>query len=97
MFFFPLIYMLEPTLLFQVKFPAIDKRKFSTDPQSPLSLHPLHSHMLLYCGVYDSARTLYSLRTLRNALAANPRTFLSCAATTGVARTSSDLLNLLAR
>ncbi|XP_034245297.1 protein dopey-1 homolog isoform X2 [Thrips palmi] len=85
------------TLPVEVKYPAIDKRKSSADPQSPLSLHPLHSHMLLYCGVYDSARTLYSLRTLRNALAANPRTFLSCAATTGVARTSSDLLNLLSR
>ncbi|KAK3917430.1 Protein dopey-1-like protein [Frankliniella fusca] len=80
----------------EVKSYSMGKQRLSAD-QSHLALHPLHSHMLLYCGVYDSARTLYSLRTLRNALSTNPRTFLSCAATTGVARSSSDLLTLLAR
>lgn len=85
------------TLIVEAKNESMDLRRCHADRPSPLTLHPLHSHMLLYCGVYDSARTLYSLRTLRNALATNPRTFLSCASTTGVARTSCDLLNLLAR
>lgn len=57
--------------------------------------------MLLYCGVYDSTRTLYALRTLRNELLTNTRMFLCCAATTGVANTTKNastmLLNLLAR
>ncbi|KOC60909.1 Protein dopey-1 like protein [Habropoda laboriosa] len=47
-----------------------------------IGVHNLHSHMLLYCGVYDSTRTLYALRTLRNELLINTRMFLCCAATT---------------
>ncbi|XP_066603567.1 protein dopey-1 homolog isoform X2 [Prorops nasuta] len=64
-----------------------------------VGVHNLHSHMLLYCGVYDSTRTLYALRTLRNELLTNTRMFLCCAATTGVANATKNttLLNLLAR
>ncbi|XP_046144470.1 protein dopey-1 homolog isoform X2 [Osmia bicornis bicornis] len=64
-----------------------------------IGVHNLHSHMLLYCGVYDSIRTLYALRTLRNELLTNTRMFLCCAATTGVSNTTKNttLLNLLAR
>ncbi|KAH0955706.1 hypothetical protein HN011_002395 [Eciton burchellii] len=64
-----------------------------------LGVHNLHSHMLLYCGVYDSARTLYALRTLRNELLTNTRMFLCSAATTGVTNATKNtaLLNLLAR
>ncbi|KAG7202175.1 hypothetical protein KM043_015855 [Ampulex compressa] len=64
-----------------------------------VGVHNLHSHMLLYCGVYDSTRTLYALRTLRNELLTNTRMFLCCAATTAVANTTKNtiLLNLLAR
>ncbi|XP_020283145.1 protein dopey-1 homolog isoform X2 [Pseudomyrmex gracilis] len=64
-----------------------------------LGVHNLHSHMLLYCGVYDSARTLYALCTLRNELLTNMRMFLCCAATTGVTNATKNtaLLNLLAR
>nr|XP_050849506.1 protein dopey-1 homolog isoform X2 [Vespula vulgaris] len=66
---------------------------------SGVGVHNLHSHMLLYCGVYDSTRTLYALRTLRNELITNTRMFLCCAATTGVANATKNttLLNLLAR
>lgn len=66
---------------------------------SGVGVHNLHSHMLLYCGVYDSKRTLYALRILRNELLTNTRMFLCSAATTGVASNSrsSTLLNLLAR
>jgi hypothetical protein len=64
-----------------------------------IGVHPLHSHMLLYCGVYDSHRTLYALSSLRSILLTNPRMFLCAAATTGLANVarSSDLLILLAR
>ncbi|KOX80596.1 Protein dopey-1 like protein [Melipona quadrifasciata] len=64
-----------------------------------IGVHNLHSHMLLYCGVYDSNRTLYALRTLRNELLTNTRMFLCCAATTSVTNTTKNttLLNLLAR
>ncbi|XP_046605599.1 protein dopey-1 homolog isoform X1 [Neodiprion virginianus] len=66
---------------------------------SGVGVHNLHSHMLLYCGVYDSTRTLYALRTLRNELLTNTRMFLCSAATTGIANTTkcTALLNLLAR
>lgn len=64
-----------------------------------IGVHNLHSHMLLYCGVYDSTKTLYALRTLRNELLTNTRMFLCCAATTSVTNTTKNttLLNLLAR
>nr|CAD7588637.1 unnamed protein product [Timema genevievae] len=67
--------------------------------QSSSGIHPLHTHMLLYCGVYDSQRTLYALRTLRAQLLTNTRVFLCSAATTGLATSSrgSALLTLLAR
>ncbi|XP_031783167.1 protein dopey-1 homolog isoform X3 [Nasonia vitripennis] len=64
-----------------------------------VGVHNLHSHMLLYCGVYDSNRTLYALRILRNELLTNARMFLCAAATTGVSNNprSAPLLTLLAR
>ncbi|KAJ8674892.1 hypothetical protein QAD02_010678 [Eretmocerus hayati] len=64
-----------------------------------VGVHNLHSHMLLYCGVYDSTRTLYALRILRNELLTNARMFLCAAATTGVSNNprSAPLLALLAR
>jgi hypothetical protein len=64
-----------------------------------VGVHQLHSHMLLYCGVYDSHRPLYALSSLRSILLTNARIFLCAAATTGLANVarSSDLLILLAR
>ena len=64
-----------------------------------VGVHQLHSHMLLYCGVYDSHRTLYALSSLRSILLTNARMFLCAAATTGLANVarSSGLLVLLAR
>ncbi|XP_018337342.1 PREDICTED: protein dopey-1 homolog isoform X1 [Trachymyrmex septentrionalis] len=77
----------------------VPQHNAKTNRNVGLGVHNLHSHMLLYCGVYDSARTLYALRTLRNELLTNTRMFLCCAATTGVANTTKNtvLLNLLAR
>lgn len=48
-----------------------------------VGVHPYHSHLLLYCGVYDSCRTLYAFSTLKNILLTNSRLFLCCAATSG--------------
>ncbi|KAJ9601413.1 hypothetical protein L9F63_000437, partial [Diploptera punctata] len=64
-----------------------------------IGVHQLHSHMLLYCGVYDSHRTLYALSSLRSILLTNARMFLCASATTGLANVarSSGLSILLAR
>ncbi|XP_032664309.1 protein dopey-1 homolog isoform X1 [Odontomachus brunneus] len=79
----------------------VTQQNAKTNRNVGLGVHNLHSHMLLYCGVYDSTRTLYALRTLRNELLTNTRMFLCCAATTGVANATKNastiLLNLLAR
>ncbi|XP_046668094.1 protein dopey-1 homolog isoform X3 [Homalodisca vitripennis] len=56
----------------------------------------LHSHLLLYCGVYDSQRALYALQTVRNMLATNARAFLCSSSTTGLV-SRSPLLKLVAR
>uniref|UniRef100_A0A8D9B3L0 Protein dopey-1 homolog n=1 Tax=Cacopsylla melanoneura TaxID=428564 RepID=A0A8D9B3L0_9HEMI len=55
-----------------------------------------HAHVLLYCGVYDSARTQYALQTIRNMILPNSRAFLCAAATTAVTP-RSPILKLLAR
>ncbi|XP_054267327.1 protein dopey-1 homolog [Macrosteles quadrilineatus] len=56
----------------------------------------LHSHLLLYCGVYDSQRALYALHTVRNMLATNARAFLCSSSTTGLV-SRSPLLKLVSR
>lgn len=47
-------------------------------------LHPFHTHMLLYFGVYDTKQVLYSFQTLRNIIACDCRTFLCFSITTSV-------------
>lgn len=47
-------------------------------------LHPFHTHMLLYYGVYDTKQVLYALQTLRNMIACDCRTFLYFSMTTSV-------------
>jgi len=85
--------------IFSILQEEVSQHNAKTNRNVGLGVHNLHSHMLLYCGVYDSARTLYALRTLRNGLLTNTRMFLCCAATTGVANATKNtvLLNLLAR
>lgn len=56
----------------------------------------IHSHLLLYCGVYDVQRTLYAFCTLTNMLKTNARTLLCAAATTSVPL-KSQILKLLSR
>ncbi|KAI5703359.1 hypothetical protein M8J75_010863 [Diaphorina citri] len=60
------------------------------------SVESTHAHVLLYCGVYDSARTQYALQTIRNMILPNSRAFLCAAATTALAP-RSPILKLLAR
>lgn len=75
----------------------------ATPVTTAVGVHPLHSHMLLYCGVYDSGRALYALRTLRAVLLTHARMFLCAAAATGLAgqqsssRRTTGLQTLLAR
>lgn len=71
----------------------------SSRRNSGVGVHNLHSHILLYCGVYDSERTLYALRTLRNAMMTSARMFLCSAATTAVSSAARNtvLVELLAR
>lgn len=77
----------------------LDSGGIKRNSSGGVGVHNLHSHMLLYCGVYDSNRSLYALRILRNELLTNARMFLCAAATTGVANNprSSSLITLLAR
>ena len=56
-----------------------------------VAVHPYHSHILLYCGVYDSCRTLYALNTLKNIILTNSRLFLCCSASSGTLKDSRFL------
>lgn len=38
-----------------------------------LSVHPLHSHLLLYCQVCDSRQILYTMQCIKNIVQTNPR------------------------
>ncbi|XP_042147641.1 protein dopey-1 isoform X6 [Ixodes scapularis] len=63
--------------------------------------HPLHSHLLLYCQVFDSQKTLYALGVLKLVVESNPRAALCSMATTSVSSSLSQrgaqLQTLLAR
>lgn len=73
------------------------------DPSTPrdVSVHPMHTYLLLYTQCYDSERVLYALSTLRAVIGANPRLAVKALATAGVAGSRSPrqsrLFELLAR
>lgn len=58
-------------------------------------LHPFHTHMLLYNGVYDTKQVLYAFQTLRNIIACDCRTFLCLSITTSLS--NSPMKQLLIR
>lgn len=58
-------------------------------------LHPFHTHMLLYYGVYDTKQVLYSFQTLRNIIASDCRTFLCLSITSSMS--NSPMKQLLVR
>lgn len=67
------------------------KRKEST-------LHPLHSHMLLYTQLVDVGQCFYGLNLIKNILDSQPKLFLLSLASTNInSQTNSPLLVLLAR
>lgn len=58
-------------------------------------IHPFHSHMLLYYGVYDTEQVLYAFQTLRNIIACDCRTFVCLSFTNAVS--NSQIKQLLIR
>lgn len=64
-----------------------------------MTLHPLHSHMLLYTQLVDSGQCLYGLSLLKNIIEAEPKLSLLSLASTGVSslQPPSVLMVLLAR
>lgn len=58
-------------------------------------IHPFHSHMLLYYGVYDTKQVLYAFQTLRNIIACDCRTFVCLSFTNAVS--NSQIKHLLIR
>lgn len=72
------------------------KRKISLDNKRHSErIHPFHTHMLLYYGVYDTEQVLYAFQTLRNIIACDCRTFLCLSTTTSI--TNSPIKQLLVR
>lgn len=72
----------------------------SSDLKPPdMTLHPLHSHMLLYTQLVDSGHCLYGLRLLKNIIEAQPKLSLLSLASTGIStlQPPSVLMMLLAR
>jgi len=70
-------------------------------PQSQVTVHPLHSHLLLYCTPVDSWAILHNLAAIRDILTVHPRLAVSSLATTSVASPtltrSVQVIQLLAR
>ncbi|XP_054721369.1 protein dopey-1-like [Uloborus diversus] len=66
-----------------------------------MSVHPLHTYILLYCQVYDSKKTLYALYSLKAIILTNPRIALCSMATSNISNSLSlrgqQLQLLLAR
>ena len=65
------------------------------------SVHPLHTHILLYTQKYDAQRTLYALASLKAILTNSPRLVACALATTSISNTPTsqfaELQNLLLR
>ncbi|XP_076054821.1 protein DOP1A isoform X3 [Oratosquilla oratoria] len=79
------------------------EKRSQTCSQSTMShemtVHPLHSHMLLYTQVIDSGQCLYGLSLVRNLIEAQPRLLLLTLASSSISslKAGSPLLVLLAR
>ncbi|XP_042903309.1 protein DOP1A isoform X2 [Parasteatoda tepidariorum] len=77
------------------------KKNCELNSMSQLTVHPLHTYILLYCQVYDSQKTLYALYSLKAIILTNPRIALCSMATTNISNSLSlrgqQLQILLAR
>ena len=61
------------------------RRSASTDSVvRSLSIHPLHSHLLLYCQVSDSRQILYTMECIKNIIKTNPRLAICTLSTTNL-------------
>ncbi|KAG8189706.1 hypothetical protein JTE90_022518 [Oedothorax gibbosus] len=76
-------------------------KRLSEFSASQLTVHPLHTYILLYCQVYDSQKTLYALYSLKAIILTNPRIALCSISTTNISNSLSlrgqKLQMLLAR
>jgi hypothetical protein len=60
-----------------------------TEREETPSIHPLHTHILLYGQKFDAQRTLYALSCLKTLLTATPRLATCAIATTNVSSTQT--------
>lgn len=94
----------EPSTTDKLSERDADETKFPNktfDQPEDITIHPLHTHLLLYCQVYDSQRVLYALGVLRSMLQSNPRLALCTLSTSSPSSAQSprhhQLHYLLAR
>jgi len=95
----------EDSFLLQLddlKFPEANHQGSSgSNCEDNVTVHPLHSHLLLYCRCIDSRAVLHTIQALSSIVTIHPRLAVSCLATTGVASPSLSrsvqLVQLLAR
>jgi hypothetical protein len=77
-----------------------EEDKVESSPTS-IMVHPLHSHLLLYCRPVDSRLVLHTLQALQDILSVHPRLSVSSLASTSLASPSlprsQQLIKLLAR
>lgn len=64
-------------------------KRLSDFSASQLTVHPLHTYILLYCQVYDSQKTLYALYSLKAIILTNPRIALCSMSTTNISNSLS--------
>ncbi|CAL1261526.1 unnamed protein product [Larinioides sclopetarius] len=65
------------------------KKLSDFNSMSQLTVHPLHTYILLYCQVYDSQKTLYALYSLKAIILTNPRIALCSMSTTNISNSLS--------
>ncbi|XP_059082535.1 protein dopey-1-like isoform X2 [Tigriopus californicus] len=79
----------------------LDSSSYSSAGSKNLAIHPLHSHLLLYCQVCDSRQILYTMGCIKNIIMTNPRLAICTLSSTNLSSTSSTRNNqiqmLLAR
>lgn len=66
-----------------------DADSLSTTGPKNLTIHALHSHLLLYCQVCDSRRILYTMNCIKNVIVTNPRLSICTLSTTNLSSAGS--------
>ncbi|CAG9824126.1 unnamed protein product [Phaedon cochleariae] len=74
------------------------KPKVNSQTPRNIVLYPIHTHLCLYCEVFDSNQVMYALQTLKSCIIADPHLFIKCLATSGIKNLkNNEILYLLAR